>query len=47
MGRVFRRAQRIVERRHFRDRRTLMYFEKERKKMHQQMGEDPYLDQPG
>jgi len=46
-GRLFRKAQRKVERRHFRDRRTLMYFEKERKKMHQQMGEDPYLDQPG
>jgi preprotein translocase subunit SecA len=47
MGRLFRRAQKKVERRHFRDRRALMYFEKERKKMHRQMGQDPYLDMPG
>ncbi len=47
MGRLFRKAQRKVERRHFRDRRSLMYFEKERKKMHRQMGQDPYLDMPG
>jgi preprotein translocase subunit SecA len=45
-GRLFRRAQKKVERRHFRDRRALMYFEKERKKMQQQMGQDPYLDTP-
>jgi preprotein translocase subunit SecA len=45
--RVFRRAQRKVERRHFRDRKALMYFEKERKKMQRQMGQDPYLDTPG
>jgi preprotein translocase subunit SecA len=44
---IFRRAQRKVERKHFRDRRTLMYFEKERKKMHQQLGQDPYLDTVG
>jgi preprotein translocase subunit SecA len=44
---LFRRAQRKVERRHFRQRRALMYFEKERKKMQQQMGQDPYLDTPG
>jgi preprotein translocase subunit SecA len=44
---LFRRAQRIVEARHFRQRRALMYFEKERKKMQQQMGQDPYLDTPG
>jgi preprotein translocase subunit SecA len=43
----FRKAQRIVERRHFRQRRALMYFEKERKKMQRQMGQDPYLDTPG
>jgi preprotein translocase subunit SecA len=47
LGRLFRKAQRKVERRHFRDRRSLMYFEKERKKMHRQMGQDPYLDMPG
>jgi len=44
---IFRRAQRKVERRHFRDRKALMYFEKERKKMQRQMGQDPHLDTPG
>ena len=43
----FRTAQRKIERRHFRDRRMLMYHEKERKKMQTQMGQDPYLDTPG
>jgi len=47
LGGLFRTAQRKVERRHFRDRRTLMYVEKERKKLHRQMGQDPYLDMPG
>ena len=47
LGHLFRRAQRKVEARHFRQRRALMYFEKERKKMQQQMGQDPYLDTPG
>ena len=46
-ARLFRKAQRKVERKHFRDRRTLMYYEKERKKTHRQMGQDPYLDMPG
>jgi len=46
-GRLFRRAQRRVERRHFRDRRRLMYLEKQRKKMQQQMGQDSYVDTPG
>jgi len=45
-GRLFRKAQRKVERRHFRDRKALMYFEKHRKKMQRQMGQDPYLDTP-
>ena len=44
---LFRKAQKKVERRHFRQRRALMYFEKERKKMQRQMGQDPYLDTPG
>jgi preprotein translocase subunit SecA len=44
--RLFRRAQRKIERRHFKDRRLLMYHEKERKKMQVQMGQDPYLDAP-
>jgi preprotein translocase subunit SecA len=43
---LFRRAQKKVERRHFRDRKALMYFEKHRKKMQRQMGQDPYLDTP-
>ena len=46
-GRLFREAQRKIERRHFRDRRVLMYQEKERKKMQIQMGQNPYLDTPG
>ncbi len=46
-GSLFRRAQRKIERRHFSDRKTLLYYEKERKKMQQQMGQDPYLDTPG
>ncbi len=44
---LFRRAQRKVEARHFRQRRAMMYFEKERKKMQRQMGQDPYLDTAG
>ena len=47
LARRFRKAQRKVERRHFRQRRALMYFEKERKKMQLQMGQDPYLDTAG
>ena len=43
----FRKSQRKVEKRHFRQRRALMYFEKERKKMQRQMGQDPYLDTAG
>ena len=46
-GNLFRQAQRKIERRHFRDRRVLMYHEKERKKMQAQMGQNPYLDTPG
>lgn len=46
LGRMFRSAQRKVERRHFRQRKALVYFEKERKKMQRQMGQDPYLDSP-
>jgi preprotein translocase subunit SecA len=44
---LFRRSQCKIERRHFRDRRVLMYFEKERHNMHKQLGQDPYLDTPG
>ena len=41
------KAQRRVERRHFRDRKVLLYHEKERQKVQRQMGQDPYLDTPG
>jgi preprotein translocase subunit SecA len=44
---LFRKAQRKTERRHFRDRKVLMYQEKERKKVQVRMGQDPYLDTPG
>jgi preprotein translocase subunit SecA len=46
-GGLFRRAQRRIEGRHFSQRRTLMYYERERKRMQRQMGQDPYLDTPG
>lgn len=41
---LFRRAQRKVERKHFRDRMALMYHEKERTRIQREMGLDPYLD---
>lgn len=41
---TFKRAQRKVERKHFRDRMALMYHEKERTKIQKEMGQDPYLD---
>jgi preprotein translocase subunit SecA len=44
---LFRQAQRRVERRHFSERKKLMYYVKQRKKMLTQMGQDPYLDTPG
>ena len=47
LARLFRKAQRSTERKHFRDRKILMYHEKERKKLQVQMGQDPYLDTPG
>ena len=43
---VFRRSQRGVERKHFRDRTILLHHEKERKKIQREMGQDPYLDTP-
>jgi preprotein translocase subunit SecA len=45
-GGLIRRAQRKVERKHFRDRMILLHHEKERKKMQREMGQDPYLDTP-
>ncbi len=47
LGKLFQKAQHKVERRYFRQRKAMMYFEKERKKMQRQMGQDPYLDSPG
>jgi preprotein translocase subunit SecA len=47
LHKIFVKAQKKVERRHFRQRKALMYYEKERKKMQIQMGQDPYLDTPG
>ena len=43
---LLKRSQKKVERRHLRDRFILLYHEKERKKMQQEMGQDPYLDTP-
>jgi preprotein translocase subunit SecA len=45
-ARLLRRAQRKVERKHFRDRMVLLHHEKERKKVQREMGQDPYLDTP-
>ncbi len=44
--RLYRKSQKKVEKRHFRQRRSLMYYEKQRKKVQRQMGQDPYLDTP-
>ncbi len=43
-AKLFHKAQRQVERRHFRDRMVLLHHERERKKMQREMGQDPYLD---
>ncbi|TWT90047.1 preprotein translocase subunit SecA [Pseudobythopirellula maris] len=44
---LFTRAQQKVERRHFRERKVLLYQDKERQKMQRQMSQDPYLDTAG
>lgn len=44
-ARVLRAAQAKVEALHFRQRRLLLYHEKERRKTQLSMGQDPYLDQ--
>ena len=44
---AFRKAQRTVERRHFRQRRGLLHWEKERKKMQRELGQDPCTDSTG
>lgn len=43
---LLRNAQRRVERKHFRQRRLLLYIERERRQMQDQMGQDPFLDTP-
>jgi len=45
-SKLFRKAQKKIESKHFRDRKVLLYHEKQRKKMHREMGQDPYLDSP-
>ncbi|MBC8355872.1 MAG: preprotein translocase subunit SecA [Planctomycetes bacterium] len=45
-ARLPRRAQRKVEKNHFRDRMILLHHEKERKKVQREMGQDPFLDTP-
>ena len=45
-NRMLRKAQRKVEKKHFRDRMMLMHHERERKKVQREMGQDPYLDTP-
>jgi preprotein translocase subunit SecA len=45
-ARLFRRAQARVEREHRRQRRLLLEHEQRRAKLHQQLGQDPYLDAP-
>ena len=47
MAGLFDKAQRRVERRHFRDRKVLLYHDKERQKTQRAMSQDPYLDTPG
>jgi preprotein translocase subunit SecA len=41
---MFRKAQRRVERKHFRDRMMLLHHERERTKLQREIGQDPYLD---
>jgi preprotein translocase subunit SecA len=47
LGWAFRKAQRVVERRHFRARRELMHWEKDRRKIQRELGQDPYVDVSG
>jgi preprotein translocase subunit SecA len=43
---IFYKAQRKVENRHFKQRRLLMDRERQKQILHEQMGQDPYLDAP-
>ncbi len=44
LSKLFKKAQRTVERKHFRDRMMLLHHERERTKMQREIGQDPYLD---
>jgi preprotein translocase subunit SecA len=41
---LLRAAQAKIARQHYRQRRLLLYHEKERRRMQLEMGQDPYLD---
>jgi len=41
---LLRKAQRKVEKKHFRDRSVMLHYEKERRRMQREIGQDPYLD---
>jgi preprotein translocase subunit SecA len=41
---LFRKAQRKIERRHFRDRHLLLKHAERRRRLHERLGQDPYLD---
>tara|TARA_B100000676_G_scaffold55170_1_gene54264 strand:- start:8210 stop:10234 length:2025 start_codon:yes stop_codon:yes gene_type:complete len=41
---LLRRAQNKVEKKHFRDRSVMLHYEKERRRMQREIGQDPYLD---
>lgn len=41
---LIRRAQRKVEKKYFRDRSVMLHYEKERRRMQREIGQDPYLD---
>lgn len=45
-SRTLRAAQRRVEQKHYRQRRVLLHQEQQIKKMHREMGQDPYLESP-
>ena len=44
---LFQKAQSRIEKRHFKARKMLLYHEKLRQEMQQEMGQDPYLDTAG
>jgi len=46
MSALFQRAQGRVERQHHRQRMILLYHEQQRKRMQEELGQDPYLDTP-